>query len=601
MGERLSFAIDATQIDYKPILDKEFLELKMRAISSANPNRNGSWFTRESMEASIGSFKNKPILGYFENGDFVSHDGEWKTDQETDMTYWDTLGQKGERILGVIRAEDEVKIVEDEDGLSWVCLTCALWTQYSFKQVKKLLKDAIKAQKKGGNIAKNISVEVDITDYEYMSNGVLKINEFNLVGITILGSRNGRTVEPGIEDAGLSVVDIMGRDLYEKQTQGLRLAYEKLNSDPAQQVIKEEESKVLMNEDNSAVGATQTDPVTTDPVTEPTTTDANDANNTAAPDNSATFATDDTTATNAPDDNSPTTTDPVATDPVDGANNFAADNQSKDGEGKVCEKCGKNPCECEQHHDDFAQQGNTDPATDGTTTQTSEPQEPVHQNNCDCCDPEPQPDPIADLAWLISDCNWNIKSLSRSIEYYSESDVPGKEYVLAVLNRILAAQEGFEKELGELLGKLAAGISEEDMAYESKLAQYSDVADLIKKYESNVADYEKVVAEREEISSKLKVYVKQDFMKEAVELISSAELNDELTAKFTKDCEEGKYSDLATLKTEVAVAAFDLHKKVVKTNFAAPVMEVPTSTTDKAEKSGRVSSADVIKDYIAKK
>ena len=42
------------------------------------------------------------------------------------MDYWDTLGTKGERILGLIRNDDEVKIVEDENGLSWVCLTCAL-------------------------------------------------------------------------------------------------------------------------------------------------------------------------------------------------------------------------------------------------------------------------------------------------------------------------------------------------------------------------------------------------------------------------------------------------------------------------------------------
>ena len=39
---RLSFAIDANQIDIKPLLQKEFLELSMKAISSANPNLNNS-------------------------------------------------------------------------------------------------------------------------------------------------------------------------------------------------------------------------------------------------------------------------------------------------------------------------------------------------------------------------------------------------------------------------------------------------------------------------------------------------------------------------------------------------------------------------------
>ena len=47
-----------------------------------------------------------------------------------------------------------------------------------------------------------------------LPNGVMKINDFNLVGVTILGSRNGVPVEPGIENAELSVVDVMGREIY---------------------------------------------------------------------------------------------------------------------------------------------------------------------------------------------------------------------------------------------------------------------------------------------------------------------------------------------------------------------------------------------------
>ena len=228
---KLSFAVDASQIDIKPILKKDFLELSMKAISTANPNRNNSWFTLEAMEKAKKTFVNKPILGYFENGDFVSHNGDWEYDTETGMSYWDTLGTQGERILGLIRESDPIVIEQDDKGLYWIKFNCCLWTQYSFKQVKRLIKDAKRAQKMGGS-AKNISVEVDITDYEILDNGVMKINDFNLVGVTILGSRNGMKVEPGIEDAELSVVDIMGKDLYARQTQALRLAYEKLdNSD----------------------------------------------------------------------------------------------------------------------------------------------------------------------------------------------------------------------------------------------------------------------------------------------------------------------------------------------------------------------------------
>lgn len=230
----LSFSVDAGDIDIKQFLKKDFLELSIKAISTANPNRNNSWFTRESMEKSKGTFANKPILGYFENDDFVSHDGKWTHDEETGMDYWNTLGRQGERILGVIRDNDPIEIIEDNKGLSWIKVSCVLWVEYNFKQVKRLLKDAKKAKQKGG-LAKNVSVEVDITDWEELPNGVMKINEFNLVGITILGSRNGIKIEPGIEDAGLSVIDIMGRDVFEKQAKAVRLAYEKLNDNAAQE------------------------------------------------------------------------------------------------------------------------------------------------------------------------------------------------------------------------------------------------------------------------------------------------------------------------------------------------------------------------------
>lgn len=256
---KLSFSVDANQIDIKPLLQKEFLELSMRAISSANPNRNNSWFTKESLLKGAKTFKNKPILGYFENGDFVSHNGEWDSDPETQMDYWNTLDGKGERVLGLIRSEDDVEVIDDEDGLSWICLSCALWTQYSYKQVKRLLKDAKRAKEKGGT-TKNISVEVDITDYEMLPNGVMKINDFNLVGITILGSRNGIKVEPGIEDAELSVVDVAGKEFFAKQEKALRLAYEKLDNSK-QNIEKEGDTQMNVEEKDPTTSFEETCPI----------------------------------------------------------------------------------------------------------------------------------------------------------------------------------------------------------------------------------------------------------------------------------------------------------------------------------------------------
>ena len=247
--KRLSFDIDSDSLEFKPILKKDFLELSMRVISSANPNRNGSWFTKESMENALHTFPNKPILGYFENDDFVSHNGQWMKDNETGMDYWDVWGRKGERMLGLIRESDEVKIVKGSDGLDWVELKCAIWVQYNFKQVKRLLKDAKRAVREGGP-AKNVSVEVDITDWEELDNGIIKINNFSLVGITILGSKNGVKVEPGIENAGLSVLDIMGKENFEKQHAYLRQAYAQLEQqNENSEINKKEEFSEMDNLD----------------------------------------------------------------------------------------------------------------------------------------------------------------------------------------------------------------------------------------------------------------------------------------------------------------------------------------------------------------
>ena len=82
-NRKLCFDINTDNIKIKKLLKRDFLELSMKVISDANPNNNGSWFTVESMQKALPTFKNKPILGYFNNGDFVSHNGEWKKDTGT--------------------------------------------------------------------------------------------------------------------------------------------------------------------------------------------------------------------------------------------------------------------------------------------------------------------------------------------------------------------------------------------------------------------------------------------------------------------------------------------------------------------------------------
>lgn len=47
--QKLVFELSPRQLKYKSILDKEFLELEVYAISDINPNRNDTHFTLEAM------------------------------------------------------------------------------------------------------------------------------------------------------------------------------------------------------------------------------------------------------------------------------------------------------------------------------------------------------------------------------------------------------------------------------------------------------------------------------------------------------------------------------------------------------------------------
>lgn len=567
---------DASQIiDFKPILKKEFLELKMRAISTANPNRNKSWFTKESLKRAKETFVNKPILGYFENGDFVSHNGEWKQDTETGLDYWDTYGKKGERILGFIRKEDDIEIVEDENGLSWICFSCALWVQYNFKQVQRLLKDAVRAKKTGG-ATKNISVEVDITDWEELDNGVTKINDFNLIGVTILGSRNGVKVEPGIEDAELSVVDIAGKELYEKQANTLRLIYEKKLDDSAKQnkedFSKVENAQVKTTEENIAT-ATVTDNTATEPTNvqmaatddtataDAATAAATNGEDTTTVDNTAANTNDQFNAQGTGDDVS-TSTDSTATTSTQDEGAQSAENFEKD---KVCEKCGKNPCECEKKHE---------------------------KESCDCIDGDDKPktkeETIRDLAWLVSDMSWNIVRFDDSIKYYEEhEEAIGRNYILPILRRLRNQNADNEKELAEVLAKIATDFEDnaENNQYEEKLAEHYNVRTLYKDYCDLLAEKENLENSIKEKDEKINSFEKGQFLSSAKNFIEAAQLSEEDTKSFYASCESGEIGSLEDLKIKVAVKVFDARQNAPKAepqtsteSFTAPVQNVDTKT-----------------------
>lgn len=586
--KKMFFNVDANQIiDFKPILKKEFLELKMKAISTANPNRNNSWFTRESLEKAKESFRGKPILGYFENGDFVSHNGEWKEDEDTGMDYWDTYTKKGERILGFIREKDELEIVEDENGLSWICFSCALWVQYNFKQVKRLLQDAVRAKKYGG-ATKNISVEVDITDYEELENGIIKINDFNLVGVTILGSRNGVKVEPGIEGAELSVVDIPGgKELFEQQSAAkLRLAYEKKLGD-SDTNIKEEFSKV--KKENVSTVEQPTEALATAASNETGVTE-NFENAAATNTEETSTATTDETNTQAPvvENDSQQNFEDDANKPSE-SNNDNTENfdcGAKENEEEVCPECGKSPCECESKK---------------------------QNESCDCAEcseEEHQATPeetISDLAWMVSDMCWNVERMGATIAYYEKhEEAIGRDYILPVLRRMLAQAQANEKELAEVLSKVTNEyVNDEKLnEYEAALVENYDCKKLYDAYNTIVAEKAALEESIKEKDCKLAEYSRAEFLKSAKELIQSANLDNEISNEFYSKCESGEISSLDVLKTQVALYCFDNKDKTtfIKEESAAevfegPVSQVNTATIFKEEKAAKVDKWTALRNY----
>lgn len=211
----LQFNLSPKQIKFKNILNKEFVEMEIWAVSDIDPNRNKSHFTLESMERVVanGSIKNKPIVGFFKENDFTTHEGVADYDIELQNEYWNT--ERGERILGWVRESDPVEIVE-KDGLHWIKFRCVLCVKYCYAQVKRLLKDR----------NKKVSVEITVHKSEKRPDGIVDLIDWDLNGTTILGSKNGKEVLEGIPGAHLSILEDLGGEAFAEQKKVLSFAYE---------------------------------------------------------------------------------------------------------------------------------------------------------------------------------------------------------------------------------------------------------------------------------------------------------------------------------------------------------------------------------------
>lgn len=212
--KKLTFELSPEQLRIKTLLNKEFLAVDIMAISNIYPNRNKSYFTEDSMRNAIPTFYEKPILGSFSvlKDDFGGHDNGLINDEYG--VHEDHTGGRYEVPLGLVRTKDRVEFIE-KDGLKWISLSAALWVNYSYRQVKRLLKS------KG----KKVSVEVEVTKSHVDDDGIEVIDEFSLMGITILGS----DYTEAIPNANLSIPELEVTEAYQMRKKSLTFAYQELD------------------------------------------------------------------------------------------------------------------------------------------------------------------------------------------------------------------------------------------------------------------------------------------------------------------------------------------------------------------------------------
>ena len=212
--KKLTFELSPEQLRIKTLLNKEFLAVDIMAISNIYPNRNKSYFTEDSMRNAIPTFYEKPILGSFSalKDDFGGHDNGLINDEYG--VHEDHTGGRYEVPLGLVRTKDRVELIE-KDGLKWISLSAALWVNYSYRQVKKLLKSR----------GKKVSVEVEVTKSHTDNDGIEVIDEFSLMGITILGS----DYTEAIPNANISIPELEGTEAYQMRKKSLTFAYQELD------------------------------------------------------------------------------------------------------------------------------------------------------------------------------------------------------------------------------------------------------------------------------------------------------------------------------------------------------------------------------------
>ena len=171
-------------------------------LMSDGVNRNKSEFTLASLEKSLPTFENKPVLAniWFQktNGVRKAYVGSHDWTVERDENGEEYISYKnGETPVGVITNKSQVSI-QKYKGRNFVVAKLFLWKQYNPELIKILAKDK----------RKKVSVEVVFKDWEDYTdeNGekIRRVNDFDFLGVTILGHQKKIFGEPEPVEEGIA-------------------------------------------------------------------------------------------------------------------------------------------------------------------------------------------------------------------------------------------------------------------------------------------------------------------------------------------------------------------------------------------------------------
>lgn len=524
MQNSMVFELKPEQIKLKKLLNKEFLELEMYIISDVDPNRNNFHFTVESMQKVLAKgLQNKPIVGCFDRGDFVSHEGRDAIDTELDNDYWDTNYAHGERILGWVRESDTAQLVQ-KDGQNWIKINCAICVAYAYQQTKKLLKDK----------NKKVSVEITLLEVGERDDGVIDIIDFDLKGVTILGSRNGVPVVEGVQGAHLSVLDRIETEVFSEQKKVLTFAYNKM--DEGQDLHSEGKEEDMMEETSTKTEVFE-DAVVNEPEKE---LEMNDCGEQKCEEESKceTEACDDQKCAEA------------ATE--------EAHVEEATVEEATCEsKCGDPDCTtCEDH--------------------TEEPESCEDEKECDCTEKCEEAAADCDPDAKCEDCG---KEEEPSEEPHCEAcDKPNCE----------ACDKAQKCETYEAkIAEFEATIAELNNKLESVNAEFAEACTKLER----CSDYDVIFArmtEAEKFVHESQVKAMKEF---AMSAMSNENIDEEMKNNIVAKCERSEYASEQNVLDDIAIAIYRSRKSAPET-FSAPIV---TSTIVEENNSKPMTRAERIK------